>query len=296
MNPINPMLHTLKLWLFIVIAAFTATAQATTYPLVIKDDLGRSVTIKAEPKRLVVMLPSHTETVFALGVGQRIVGRDDYSNYPALVATIPTMGGLYTPNIEAILALKPDLVLNSEYGSLTAALEKAGITVWAGSAQSFEDVFTTISTLGNILNREANATRLNTSIRRDITALGRQLAAAPRVSVYFEIDPTPYSVGPNSFIGVLLTKAGGKNIIPASLGDFPQVSPELIITANPSVVIGASLADVAQRPGWSNIRAVQTKRVFTLSSDDNDALVRAGPRIAQGLRALARLLHPNILK
>jgi iron complex transport system substrate-binding protein len=271
-------------------------AGAISYPLIIKDDLGRSVTIKSEPKRIIVMLPSHTETLFALGVGSRIIGRDDYSNYPAAALKIQSVGGLYNPNLEVILALKPDLVLNSEYGSLTASLEKAGITVWAGSAQTFSDVFNTISVIGKIVNRETAAIKLNTSIRRDISALEQTLRAASKPSVYFEIDPTPYSVGPNSFIGVMLTKVGAKNIIPASLGDFPQVSNELIIKSNPSVILGATLAEIEKRSGWAGIRAVQNKQVFNITGDDNDAVVRAGPRIAVGLRVLAKLLHPDLLK
>jgi iron complex transport system substrate-binding protein len=274
--------------------ALCAPALATAYPLTIKDDLERNVTIKAEPRRIVSLLPSHTETVYALGSGSSVVGRDDYSDFPAQVLELPKVGGAYDPNLEAIIALKPDLVLNSEYGELTPKLEKAGITVWAGGAQTYDDVFVTIGTLGKILNREASAASLNAKMRSDIREIETVTRAVKRVSVYFEIDPTPYTVGPASYLGVLLTKAGGANIIPAKLGDFPKISPELVVQSNPSCIVGASLEDALKRPGWASIAAVTNRRVFKLTPDQDNLVSRPGPRLAQGLRVLAKILHPDL--
>ena len=276
--------------------AFAPKALATAYPLTVQDDLGRSVTIKAEPKRIIALLPSHTETVFALGAGSSVVGRDDYSDFPAQAIELPKVGGLYNPNLEAILALKPDLVLNSEYGELTPKLEKAGITVWAGSAQGFEDVFATITVIGKIVNREAAASALNAKIRADVREIETITRAVKKVSVYYEIDPTPYTVGPNSFIGVLLAKAGGQNIVPAKLGDFPKISPELVVEAKPQVIIGASREDIGKRPGWSALPAVLQNRVFQLTPEQDNLVSRPGPRIAQGLKVLAKILHPDLIR
>jgi len=276
--------------------ALIGFASATTYPLTLKDDLGRTVTLKAEPKRIIALLPSHTETVYALSAGEKMVGRDDFSDYPAEATKLPKVGGLYNPNLEMILALKPDLVLNSEYGTLTPALEKAGVTVWAGGAQTFEDVFETISTIGMMLNREPQAARLNASIRADVKDIETVTRALKKVSVYYEVDPTPYTAGPNSFVGVLLAKAGGLNIIPASLGEFPKISPELVVSSNPAVIIGAAREDLVKRPGWDTVAAVKNNRVYRLSPDQDSTVVRAGPRIAQGLRTLARLLHPGLFR
>jgi iron complex transport system substrate-binding protein len=279
------------------IAIFSSSiAHATTYPLTVKDQLGRSVTISSEPKKIVVMLPSHTEMIYALGAGGRVIGRDDYSDYPSEVQKLPKLGGLYNPNLEAIIALKPDLVLNSQYGDLTPKLEKSGITVWAGDPQRFEDIFTTISTLALIVNREAAAVTLNRQIRLELREVEIVTKAIKKTSVYYEIDPTPYSVGPNSFIGSLLSKGGALNIIPASLGDFPQVSPELIVKENPSVIIGVSCSDASKRPGWANIAAVKTNRCYTLTPEQDNLVNRPGPRIAQGLKVIAKMINPSLFR
>lgn len=285
-----------KILLTITTFLLLSSALATAYPLTLKDDLGRSVTLQSEPKRIISMLPSHTETLFALGVGDRLVGIDQYSNYPkAQTDKIGKVGNAFAPNLEAIAALKPDLVLADESSSskMVQNLEKLGITVYGGAAQTYSETFQKISSIGKMVNREQAATRLNTLMRNEINQINAKILGRPRVSVYFEVDPTPYAAGSTSFIGEMITKAGGNNIIPASLGAFPQVSPELIVSANPSVIIGASLEDLLLRPGWANMKAVQSKRVYNPSGEENDAIVRPGPRLPVALKALVRFLHPD---
>jgi iron complex transport system substrate-binding protein len=276
--------------------ALFSQAFATTYPLTLKDDLGRTVTIPAEPKRIVALLPSHSEMIYALSAGPKMIGRDDYSDYPPEVLKLPKLGGLYNPNLEAILALKPDLVLNAEYGDLTPKLEKAGVTVWAGSPQTYDDIFVTLTTLGKMLNREDAAASLNKRIQLEVKEVETVTKAIKKTSVYYEIDPTPYSVGPNSFIGVILTKSGGLNIIPNTLGDFPQIAPELVVKQNPSVIIGVSCPDAAKRPGWANIAAVKNNRCYTLTPEQDNLVSRPGPRIAGGLKVLAKLINPDLFR
>lgn len=285
-----------RLLVIATIALLSSIGYATTYPLTVKDQLGRSVVIASEPKKIVVLLPSHNEMIYALGAGPRVIGRDDYSDYPNDVQKLPKLGGLYNPNLEAIIALKPDLVLNSEYGDLTPKLEKAGLTVWAGSPQSFEDIFATITTLGQIVNREDAALALNRKIRLELREIEIVTKAIKKTSVYYEIDPTPYSVGPNSFIGSLLSKGGALNIIPANLGDFPQVSPELIVKQNPSVIIGVSCAIASKRPGWAALAAIKTNRCYTLTPEQDNLINRPGPRIAQGLKIIAKMINPSLFR
>lgn len=276
-----------------------STAAATTYPLTVTDDLGRRVTLNAEPRRIVAMLPSHTETLAALGAADKLVAVDLYSNYPrAVVEPLPKVGSAYQPNLEAILALKPDLVLADESSGsrLTQKLAQAGLTVYGGTGQTFNEVFEKIALLGKLTNREANATRLIASMRADLNALQRSVAGRPTVSTYYEIDPSPYSVGPRSFIGTLIGKAGGRTIVPDSLGDFPKLDPELIVQRNPQVMVGLTLDEARVRPGWAGLRAVTGRRVFQPTAEERDALSRPGPRLAQALRALIRYLHPEALK
>lgn len=276
-----------------------STAAATTYPLTVTDDLGRRVTLKAEPRRIVSMLPSHTETLIALGAAERLIAIDRYSNYPVAVTDhIQKVGSAFQPNLEAILALKPDLVLADESGSsrLTEKLEQAGLTVYGGTAQTYNEVFDKIAVLGKLINRETPATRLITSMRSELNALQQSVRGLPNISTYYEIDPTPYSVGPQSFIGTLLNKAGGTTIVPARLGDFPKIDPELIVRAGPQAIIGLSLDEARTRPGWAGLRAVTAGRVFNPSSEEQDALSRPGPRLPAALRTLIRFLHPEALK
>ena len=285
-----------KMFVLLVVCLFSS-ALASSYPFSITDDLGRNVTLKTEPKRIIAMLPSHTETIFALGAGSKLVGIDEYSNYPKLeTSKIQKVGNAFVPNLEAIAALKPDLVLADESTSskLVSNLEKLGITVYGASAQTYLETFEKIAALGRMINRETNSLRLITGMRNEINAITAKIAGRPRVSAYFEVDPTPYAAGPSSFIGEMLTRAGGVNILPASLGAFPKISPELVVSSNPSVIIGAKLEDLLLRPGWANIMAVKNNRVYDPSGEDNDAIVRPGPRLPVALKILVRFLHPDI--
>jgi iron complex transport system substrate-binding protein len=278
-------------------ALFTSVVGATTYPLMLKDDLGRTVKLLAQPKHIVSMMPSHTETLFAVGAGDSVVGVDEYSNFPKLETDkLPKTGNGFVPNLEAIAALKPDLVLTDESSGskLVQNLEKLGITVYAGVAQSYNDVFEKISLIGKITNHEKNALNLITNMRIELNAIQASVSKLPRVSVYFEVDPTPYAAGSSSFIGTMIDKAGGNNIIPAKLGAFPQISPELVIQSNPEVILGADLADLLKRPAWDTIKAVKNKRVINFSGEINDAISRPGPRLPVALKALAKALHPEL--
>ena len=282
-----------------LLLAATTSAAATTYPLTLTDDLGRKVILQAEPRRVVSVLPSTTETLCALGLCERLVGVDDYSDFPASVSKLPKVGGLYNPNIEAMVALKPDLVVVSKYGKLAESLAAAGITVLAINPETYDEVFSKTLVLGRVMNREAQAKTLVIQMRRDIAKIEILTKNAVRKpTAYYEVDPTPYTVGPNSFIGVLLGKAGAVNIIPASLGDFPKISPELVVQQNPQLILGVDLATAKARPGWANIAAVKSGRVTAIvpgSALDN-LLTRPGPRLPLALAALAKIVNPEMFR
>ncbi len=290
----------LKRWL--VALWFLGLAIATSYPLTVQDDLGRTVVLPEAPKRVVVMLPSATETLCAIGACDLIVATDDYSNWPALVKSLPKVGGLYNPNIERILSFKPDLVIASKYGKLADTLSRAGIPTYAVKTETFEDIFKTARALGRLVDREAEAEALVARIQAEVYRLESLAAKAKdRPTLYYEIDPTPYTVGPKSFIGVLIAKARAKNIIPASLGLFPKISPELVVEKNPAVIVlgdapyGVTREKIEARPGWSGIQAVQDGRVCELIKEETDVVHRPGPRVAQGLEVLIRCVHPEVL-
>ena len=284
---------------YVIVAIFLAwvsLAAATTYPYTVTDDLGFDVTLNAEPMRVVTMIPSHTETLCAIKACDKLVGIDTYSNFPAKVETLPKLGSAFEPNLEAIVALKPDLVLVDESSDLAGALRQVGIPVYAGTAQTYDEVFQKFEVLGELVNRETQAALLSGRVQGSIRAISERASRLEPTSVYFEIDPTPYSVGPNSFIGVLLSRAGGKNIVGAGLGDFPQLEPEYVVAADPAVIIVSErdAKTLPQRSGWAGIAAVKNGRVIPTTPTLDDAISRPGPRIVDAVRFFAQALHPDV--
>ena len=284
-----------------IVVALLGTALATDYPLTLTDDLDREVTLEAEPQRIVAMIPSHTETVCALGACERLIGVDEYSNYPEEITDLPILGSAFSPNVEEIVALEPDLVLVDESSDLAASLDELGIPTYAGTAQTYDEVFTTFATLGELLNLEAEAQTLSADVQAEVDGIASLVAEAQRPSVYYEIDATPYSVGPDSFIGTLISKAGGDNIVTTDMGEFPQLDPEFVVAAAPDVAIlgsataGESLATLSERPGWETLPALENSRVLELSEAQDDAASRPGPRIAETVRLFASFLHPDLI-
>lgn len=277
------------------VEASPAASASGAFPVSTEDDLGRRVTVVREPNRIVTLLPSHTETVFALGLGRRIVGIDEFSDYPTQVTLLPKLGGMYDVGLEGVLGLSPDLVLSSEASPAVSTMERVGLTVWAGSARRLADVYRVIGAVGALVGRPKEATELADRVRSNVERETERFRSLPRTRVYYELDPTPYAVGPESFIGELLSRTGGDNVVPADIGEFPKVSPEVIAAANPDVVLGADYDAIAARPGWARTAAVRSRRVFALSPEERALVVRPGPRIVEGLRVLAHLLHPEAL-
>ncbi len=291
--------------LFFLFVSLSASVLANPYPLSVTDELGRTITLEQEPLRIVSMIPSHTESICALNACDKLIGVDSFSDYPEQVLELPKLGGGLTgfdggPDIEAIVALQPDLVLVSEYGELADILVNAGLSVYAGSPQTVAETYEIIRVLGLLLNREAEATALVTGIQANIAAVAQMTANLAPVSVYYEIDATPFSVGPESFIGTLIAAAGGANIVDASLGDFPMLDPEFVIATDPDIIIlanapyGESLESLAARPGWASLTAVQEGRVYELSEEIASMTGRAGPRIAEVVLHFASLFHPQV--
>jgi iron complex transport system substrate-binding protein len=283
----------------LIVTLLLAAAAAGSYPLTVTDDLGRRVVLESAPQRVVSMIPSHTETVCALRACDLLVGVDQFSNFPERVAGLPKLGSGFSPNVEEIVALQPDLVLVDEASGIAQKLEGLGLTVYAGTGQTYDEVFENFTTLGLLLDRETEAAVLSGRVRGEVETVAELTADLPPPTVFYELDPTPYSVGPESFIGVLISKAGGRNVVTADMGEFPQVDPEYVVASDPQVIVladapyGETAEAVAARPGWSEIEAVRRGRVIELSSDQGDALSRPGPRMGDAVLILARIFHPD---
>ncbi|CAN5526524.1 ABC transporter substrate-binding protein [soil metagenome] len=278
------------LWLMCC-AALAAPAHA----LQVTDDRGVSVTFAQSPQRIVSVLPSLTEGVCALDQCQRLVGVDRYSNYPASVRRLPVVGGGIDPNIEAIVALKPDVVLLAVSSRASERLEALGIKVLALEPKTHADVRRVLKKLGALLDipDAVGADRLWRTIDASVEAAAQSLSPkAKNTRVYFEVNRGPYAAGESSFIGETLKRLGVKNIIPAALGPFPRINPEFVVRANPDLIMvgSRSMQGMMTYPGWSNIKAVKEQRICVYSADESDVVVRPGPRMAEAARIMAKCI------
>ena len=271
---------------------FAITFAAPAHALQLTDDRGAVVQFDKPPQRIVSLLPSLTETVCELGHCARLVGVDRYSTYPASLQTVPQVGGGLDPNIEAIVALRPDVVLIATSSRAGERLRALGLKVLAMEPKNHADVQRVMGTLGQLLE-VADAQRIWRAIDAGVSAAAQSLPTGVRgTRVYFEVSPGPYGASESSFMGETLTRLGVKNILPATLGPFPKLNPEYVVRANPDLImVGQRSEDgLAQRPGWRNIRALREQRVCVFSTEQADALVRPGPRMAEGARLMAQCL------
>ena len=275
--------------------ASAAVAIAVTMPALavqITDDRGVTVTFAGSPQRIVSLLPSLTETVCELGQCARVVGVDRYSNYPASVKTLPQLGGGLDPNIEAVLALRPDMVLMATSSRAVGRFESLGLKVVALEPKSRQDAQRVLVALGQLL-QVPDPQRIWRAIDAAVNAAAQSLpASAKNMRVYFEVSNAPHGAGEASFIGEMLTRMGVKNIIPAAMGPFPKLNPEFVVRANPDLIMVSERNDVGmeQRPGWAHIHAIREQRVCVFSADQSDMLVRPGPRMAEAARIMAQCL------
>lgn len=266
---------------------------AGTAPAIeLQDDRGKVVHIPSSPQRIVSLLPSLAEIVCELDQCHRLVGVDRYSTWPASLAKLPKVGGGLDPNIEAIVALRPDLVLAATSSRATERLSALGIPVLSLEPKNHHDVQRVLDKIGQALG-VTDAQRIWRHIDAGVNAAAQSLPPSTRQTrVYFEVNRGPYGAGEGSFIGETLARLGAKNILPASLGPFPKLNPEFIVRANPDVImIGErNAADLMQRPGWNSIRAIREGRVCIFPISESDILVRPGPRMPEAARIMAKCL------
>ncbi|MFN2322822.1 MAG: ABC transporter substrate-binding protein [Trueperaceae bacterium] len=284
---------------WLAVLACAVVPIATAQPVQATDALGRDVALAAPALRVVSMVPSHTETLCALGACDRLVGRDSLSDAPAAALAAPSLGTAFAPDLEALVAAAPDLVLADAFTGLPEALAPFGIAVYAGTPQQLDDLAPYFADLGALLGLEDEAAELATEVAAGFEAVRAAVAELPRPTVFVEIDATPYAAGPTSLVGAVVELAGGAHVVDAALGDYPQVDPEYVVAQDPEVILlldapyGVTAEQVAARPGWSVLRAVRDGRVIELTAAEADVLSRPGPRLVEAAWAIARLLHPG---
>ncbi len=296
-----------RLVLLIALLAIPPTsvrAQAG-FPITVTDDSGVPSTFTAPPRRIISLNPGHTETVFALGAGDRVVAVDSFSDYPAEAQQVQTRLTTYpTVSVETVVSLKPDLVLSLvERDDVLNQIRQQGIPVLKLLPRDFDAATREIAQLGQILGVPDRGAELAEQMQTRKQRIVDLVADAPRPTLFYELDasdPTkPFAAGPGGYYGQIADIAGATNIFNDLPGDFGQVSAESVISRDPQLIILADAYEpfnpqtpalVAARPGWEQVSAVQRGTVYAVQAD---IFSRASPRLADGLEALAYLVHPD---
>lgn len=281
-----------------------AAAENEAY-LVTSDGLGREVTLAAPAQRVVSLAPSVTELLFAVGAGEQVVGRDEFSDYPAEAADVASIGSTFGDlNTEAILALEPDLVLAAEINTpeQVQELESLGLTVfYVNNPTAIEEMYGSLENVAALTGHDA--TELIDSLKARVAAVASAVAtAAEKPTVFYEIDGTdpakPWTTGPGTFMDTMIAMAGGVNIGGVLSDPFAQISVEEIVAQDPNIIIlgdtlyGVTIESIAERAGWAGLTAVKEGNIFAF--DDNLAS-RPGPRLVDGLEELLKILHPELV-
>jgi iron complex transport system substrate-binding protein len=275
---------------------------SATFPVTITDDDGVSVTLGAAPRRLITFAPSVTEIVYALGLGDELVGvSGKYDDYPPAAKQVQEVGGAgdfgVDPNIETVVSLEPDLLLTIEGGDAwKSRLRELGVPVFTLDATGLDDLLHDIDTVGRLTGAVEAATALTARMTAEDRRIEEAVADEARVSCFFEVYYPPLTtVGPGTFISDLLDRAGCDSTSASATSDYPQWSVDDLVRDSPDVYLvssesGVSPDAVQKRPGFDAIDAVASGAVVLI---DSDLVSRPGPRIVDGLRLLAEALHPN---
>jgi iron complex transport system substrate-binding protein len=278
------------------------------FPLTVKDEAGNEFTFEKAPQRIVSLSPALTETLFAVGAGELIVGNTDFCDYPEAAKSIQKVGGYSVDSIsvETIVSLKPDLVMaESLIQSATIdALKQANLPVFVSSANSYEDVFNNITTAGKITDHGQEAEELISLMNDRIEKVQEKVKDIPeadRPKVFWEVWDEPLmTIGPNTFLDRLIREAGGINIFSDAPVDYPSISAEEVIKRNPDFIMGPGTMskkldteNLATQPGWGNVNAIVKEQIVLL--DDNISS-RPGPRIVDAIELIAKALYPELFK
>jgi iron complex transport system substrate-binding protein len=277
-------------------SAATATATETpAFPLTVRDSGGAEVRLERMPERIISLSPGATEVLYAIGAGGRIAATDRFSNFPAEANATPKIE-YSNPNPEAALAFRPDLVIMAtRQQPQVQQFRDLGMTVFfAREPENLDGVYEHIRIFGRLTGHGADAERVIADMKREIDAVTASIAGVqqgPRV--FYELGPTLFTAAPNTFVGSMLTTLKARNIAEGAPAQFPQLTAEAVLAANPEVIFLAhpgTPESVGQRPGWSGVTAVTNRRIYSI---DPDLVNRPGPRLAQGIRMLARALYPD---
>lgn len=251
------------------------------------------------PRRIVSLAPSVTETVFALGFGNRLVGVTSHCDYPVEAKRLPKIGDFMSPSLEVIAAKQPDLVIGVTGATDPARareIERLGIKITLVSVSSVSEILSSFKHIAALLGDPDAGATLVEKIRAQFDKVKRRIAAAPRRSTLLAVGLRPLvAVGGKNFLDELITLAGGENIAGNASQPWLNLPDEYVVAKAPQVIIQAGMGSDASGPTrqWSDLKsipAVKERRVYTYNSDK---ILRPGPRIGEGLEEIARLIHPE---
>jgi iron complex transport system substrate-binding protein len=283
------------------------TATVTTQPPIqLTDGLGTEVTLPGPAARIVSLGASNTEILYAIGAEDLLAGADQFSNFPEAAKPLATISAGYgTLDVESIKALAPDLVLAAEIISSeqVQAMRDLGLTVfYVANPLSLPDgLYANIRAIGELTGRKNGADDLTASLRTRFEAVAARIAGVTDTPlVFFELGAdnpaSPYTAGPGTFIDMLISLAGGRNLGSSLASQWPQISAEEIFRQDPDIILlgdtafGTTPESVAGRPGWGNLSAVKNGEVYPI---DSDLVLRPGPRLVDGLEAMVSIFHPE---
>jgi iron complex transport system substrate-binding protein len=282
----------------LLLGAWSAEAANVT------DMLGRHIPVPDRPLRLVSLAPSLTETVYALGRGDWLVGVTDICDYPAEARAKPKVGGIAAPSLERIVSLSPDLVLTTAEGNsrnTLEQLERLGIVTFALKPDSYAGVIESMRALGRLLGAEPVARQVVGEIQERVRAVRSAVIGRPRPRVLYLIWTEPLiAAGPATYIHGLLDLAGGENIVQGRTVPYPRLDWEQVIGGAPDIILvadhradaGRTAPAAASTPrewkGWEAVPAIRSGRVVPIPSD---TVLRPGPRVGEGLTRLAEAIH-----
>jgi len=278
----------------------TPTTPKSAGPVVtITDDASRTVTIEGVPQRIVSLAPANTEIVYSLGLFERLVGVTTFDDYPAQVKDVAKVGDFQTPNLEAIAAVKPDLILvtGGVQADIIGKLEGTGARVLVVDPKTLDGVFSSIGSVAKVLGATAKGDEVVAKMKADLADISKRIASDKAKRVFVEIGWNPlFTAGKGTLLDDLITKAGGINVV--AQNDYVGYSVEQLVRDQPEVYLGtkSSLGDplgVAERPGYSALKAIQAGSIYAL---DDNLVSRPGPRVVEGVLAIAKILHPDAFK
>ena len=295
----------LSLVMMLLLISVAGAGENST--ITVTDDLGRLISITSAPQRIVSLAPSNTEILFALGLGDRVVGVTTYCNYPPQVESlkdsgkIDVVGGYVDPDLEKILSLRPDLVVASQIhdSGVVSLLEKQKIPVFVVDPSNLSGILLSIEKVGKITGRATEATALTQQMQSRIKAVSDKVSSLPKKRVLYVVWHDPVQTAASgTFEDEIIEKAGGVNIF-HDLSGYAEVDPEAIAVRNPEVIIACTgMGEGADKPfhwaetdrGLNQTDARKNGRIYLA---DGDLITRTGPRIVDGLEMFAKFIHPE---